>query len=108
MSEVAIEAAPAHIARSEVHAVGAVRITSAKRKRPIVALTMLVLSATTGRVRLALAIRTAPTTCTSVRATWTGTAAVATTGGLSALFACRIYSLCVTRFFSSCRAGCTR
>ena len=53
-------------------------------------------TATTGRVRSALTIRTTPAACTSIRATWAGASAIAATDNLSAQFARRIYPFCVT------------
>ena len=49
--------------------------------------TVLGRAATTGLVRSAPTVRTAPTAWTSVRAAWTGATAVATSDTLSVLFA---------------------
>ena len=53
-------------------------------------------TAITGRVRSTLTIRATPTTCSSIRVSWTvTTSAIVTTDDLSALFASRIYPLLV-------------
>jgi hypothetical protein len=70
------------------------RVTCTKARSVVLGRT-----ATTGLVRSAPALRTSPTTCTSIRTTWAGATTIAISDGLSVLSARRIYPLCATRSF---------